>query len=271
VRDLVIGIKAALVTGEEIKAGGKVVKNVAGYDMCKLFTGSMGTLGIITEATVRLAPVPELSCTIVVSGEWRDATAFLDTLAATPLVPAAVTLLNDGGEGDKWRVAVWCEGLEQDVTRHLRDVETVAGRIGAPVETLRDGAQTVFWGKIRDMPLAAGCCIYRLIVPRAAVKSCIDALKVLGPPAPAVAGDMIAGTLWLSWPAESKFAERFPDLISLATAHRGHAVLFAAAEHLKENIDVWGPPPASIGIMQKIKQEFDPGGVLNPGRFIGGL
>ena len=68
VRDLVIGMRVALATGEHIKAGGKVVKNVAGYDMCKLFVGSFGTLGIITEITVRMAPLPEASATLLASG-----------------------------------------------------------------------------------------------------------------------------------------------------------------------------------------------------------
>ena len=73
VRDLVIGMKVALPTGEQIKAGGKVVKNVAGYDMCKLFVGSLGTLGIITEVTMRMTPIPETAATVAVSGRSNGA------------------------------------------------------------------------------------------------------------------------------------------------------------------------------------------------------
>jgi glycolate oxidase FAD binding subunit len=220
---------------------------------------------------VRLAPVPESTASIIVSGDLDAASAFLEALAATALLPAAVSLTNAGGEDETWRVAVWCDGLEQDVTRHLRDLEALARRMDAPVETLRDGAHRAHWDKICSSPLAHERCVYRMIVPRACLRSTIDAVAALGAPAPLIIAGAVTGTIWLSWPAEKAFVTRLPRLISIATAHRGHAVLFAAPERLKENIDVWGPPPASLGIMQRIKQQFDPGGVLNPDIFLGGL
>ena len=94
IRDLVIGMKVALITGAQIKAGGKVVKNVAGYDMCKLFTGSLGTLGVITEVTVRVAPIAETTATIIASGSFDEVVEFVDRLSQSPLLPAAVVLMN---------------------------------------------------------------------------------------------------------------------------------------------------------------------------------
>jgi len=94
IRDLVIGMKVALITGAQIKAGGKVVKNVAGYDMCKLFTGSLGTLGVITEVTVRVAPIAETTATITASGSFDEVVEFVGRLSQSPLLPAAVVLMN---------------------------------------------------------------------------------------------------------------------------------------------------------------------------------
>jgi glycolate dehydrogenase FAD-binding subunit len=108
VRDLVIGMRVVLASGEQIKAGGKVVKNVAGYDMCKLFVGSLGTLGIVTEVTLRMAPIAERTATLITSGTLTQAERFTDELSRSQLLPAAVFLSNDG-ETEHWRLAVWCE------------------------------------------------------------------------------------------------------------------------------------------------------------------
>jgi glycolate oxidase FAD binding subunit len=88
---------------------------------------------------------------------------------------------------------------------------------------------------------------------------------------PEVVSDVAMGTVWLSWPADSQAAAIWPQLISLATAHRGHAVMFSAPHELKEGIDVWGTPPTTFSLMRKIKQQFDPSGLLNPGRFLAGI
>jgi glycolate oxidase FAD binding subunit len=121
-----------LATGERIKAGGKVVKNVAGYDLCKLFIGSLGTLGIVTEATFRMAPLPERAASFVAAGPMDRCARFADDLSSSPLLPAAVTVLDAETAGRSFRntgttaVAVWVEGFDEAVARHLRDLETIA-------------------------------------------------------------------------------------------------------------------------------------------------
>ncbi len=136
VRDLVIGMKVALASGESIKAGGKVVKNVAGYDMCKLFVGSLGTLGIITEATFRVAPAAESAATFIGRGTLAQAQRFIAELSLSRLLPAAVFLLSEKAQKD-CRVAVWCDGFAETVERHLREFQAMAGRIGATPEVAR--------------------------------------------------------------------------------------------------------------------------------------
>ena len=132
VRDLVIGMKVALMTGEQIKAGGKVVKNVAGYDMCKLFTGSLGTLGVITEVTVRVAPIAETAATIIASGIFDEVVEFVDQLSQSPLLPAAVVLMNSHrqyGSGNPWQAAVWCDGLQETSRGTCRTLKSWRGNL----------------------------------------------------------------------------------------------------------------------------------------------
>ena len=274
-RDLVTGMKVALATGEQIKAGGKVVKNVAGYDMCKLFTGSLGTLGIITQLTLRVAPVPESMAALVASGGLNATMELVDGLSKSQLVPAAITVLHRPRPQiteKTWQVAVWCEGLPETVARQLSDGELMARRVGLGTEILRGGSHGNLWNEIRDFPLRGERCVYRVIVPRATAGYLIEELETrASEPTAAFLADMVTGTIWLSWPASSQAAAAWPQLLSLATEHHGHAVMFAAPDSLKEGRDVWGAPPAALSLMQGIKRQFDPDALLNPGRLIGGL
>jgi glycolate oxidase FAD binding subunit len=179
---------------------------------------------------------------------------------------------SQNSEADKkWQVAVWCEGQPENVTRHLFDAETLAQRLGLATATLRDRAHGELWDSVRDFPLGAERCAYRATLPRAEVVGFIDALSQTRESVAAIIIDTVMGTVWLSWPATSQAATVWPELIALAAAHRGHLVMFAAPQQFKDERDVWGPPPAAHSLMRKIKQQFDPDGLLNPGRFIGGI
>jgi len=272
VRDLVIGMKVVLASGEQIKAGGKVVKNVAGYDMCKLFTGSLGSLGIITELTVRVAPVPERSATGVAWGSFEQAEKLAGETTNSRLLPAAVFLRNNAVE-QHWRLAVSFEGFTETVARQLRELNSLAQRLGMRSETLGADNQQPVWQELRDSPLAAGQLVFRMTVPRKSLAQLIRALEISpsGAPAPAIVADMAMGTIWIVGAANQTFAGDFSQLISLAQQQRGHAVMFASPAELKQGVEVWGPAPPALALMREIKQKFDPMGLLNPGRFIGGL
>jgi glycolate oxidase FAD binding subunit len=274
IRDLVIGMKVALISGEQIKAGGKVVKNVAGYDMCKLFTGALGTLGVISETTVRVAPIPETTATIIVSGELPETSQFVDALSHSVLLPAAVMLLNSQqqrGAVKQWQAAIWFEGFDVSVARQLSDADKLAREYGLDTVIVRGSGHKELWDGLRDFPLAANHCVYRVTVPRAAVGKFIEAVGETTASLPAVVSDVVTGTIWLSCEANQPATAIWPQLISLATAHRGYAVMFSAPYQLKAGLDIWGPPPPTFPLMRKIKQQFDPKGLLNPGRYIAGL
>jgi glycolate oxidase FAD binding subunit len=276
VRDLVIGLKAVLASGEQIKAGGKVVKNVAGYDVCKLFVGSLGTLGVISEVTLRLAPLPESAATLLVSGMLRQVLPLVGELRRSVLLPVAVVVLNssadhrlDGG----WTVAVLCEGFQESVERHLADIGTIAQRLRLNREIFRDNRHYQVWRQICDTPLQPSQSIFRLTVPPAAVSRSLEIIDGwrTEDSSGQIMSDAHAGTIWISLEPSAPPAGWLKQLLALASEQRGHVVLFAAPPSAKEGIDVWGHLPPSISIMREIKQQFDPKRLLNPGRFIGGI
>jgi glycolate oxidase FAD binding subunit len=279
VRDLVIGMKVALLSGEEIKAGGKVVKNVAGYDMCKLFVGSLGTLGIITETTVRMVPIPETAATLIALGNLPQVGQLADELSRSSLLPAAVVLMNPpaspvaDGSQETWRLAVWSEGFEESVARHLRETQATAERLGLTTIVLSDKAHEQLWTKLRDFPLEAERLIYRATVPRGSVAEFVTTVDDWcgADFHPAIVSDLVAGTVWISLAANPDVATTWSKLIAAARDCQGHAIILSAPPGAKHGIDIWGSPPSSLWLMREIKRQFDPKGLLNPGRFVAGI
>jgi glycolate oxidase FAD binding subunit len=279
VRDLVIGMKVALITGEQIKAGGKVVKNVAGYDMCKLFVGSLGTLGIITEVTLRVAPIPETTATFAATGALEQILAFTRELSRSSLLPTAITILtaavakSEVNSIDEVMVAVSCEGFEETVRRHLRELQRLAAPAGIKAEVLRTEAQRDLWSQIQNFPLQSEQLVYRIIVPLAAVGPAVRTIEswTAADQSSKIIANPGTGTVWIGFDADESGIAWFGKLIAFAREQHGHAVLFSAPAALKRNLDVWGVAPPSLPLMQEIKHQLDPEGLLNPGRLFIGL
>ncbi|HWP60732.1 MAG TPA: FAD-binding oxidoreductase [Candidatus Acidoferrales bacterium] len=275
VRDLVIGMKAILASGEEIKSGGKVVKNVAGYDLCKLFVGSLGTLGIITEVTFKMMPLPETAATFIAQGTLDECIKLADSTFASMLLPAAITLFNakaasaQGFQKDEAAVAVWFEGFAQAVERELCDVELLARPSGLAVEVLRGDRHDGFWRRVCEFGTEESNVFYRLTVPLGAVGGMVAALE--GANDVCLIAHAGSGTILLEMKATGEAIERHAKLIERAKEVGGHVMLAAAPPALKKNIDVWGPAPPSVVLMREIKARFDPAGLLNPGRFLSAI
>jgi glycolate oxidase FAD binding subunit len=279
VRDLVIGMRVVLATGEQIKAGGKVVKNVAGYDLCKLFVGSLGTLGIITEVTFKMAPLAETAGTLIAQGSLADCIKMVEEISSSTLLPPAVTLFNaaaakaEGFETEAAAVAVWTDGFTEAVERHLLDFQSIAERIGLATETLRSHQHAGFWQQVCNFGAGREIVLYRLTVPLGSVSAVLVALdqRSAASAATQIVAHAGSGTILVQTQADIPDIAWFSKLTEMANQHHGHAVVLAAPSALKKDLDVWGPSPPSLNIMRKIKHQFDPHGILNPGRFIAKL
>lgn len=249
VRDQLIGVKVVGADGSVSKGGGKVVKNVTGYDMCKLYTGSLGTLGVIVEASFKLAPVPPLDATVQATfKELIPAFEAARAIYRSGLPVRACELLAEGGE---YRLATWLGGGRASVERQQRDVGAMCAA-AATVETVEEAP--AFWRRMEDFGRDGSHSITRLSV------------------LPSRTGELLAqlppGSVWLSRALSGVtyvLDHQLPAVLG------GYAVLEACSLETKRRIDVWGPPGSDFKLMERIKHEFDPNGILNPGRYVGRL
>jgi glycolate oxidase FAD binding subunit len=273
-RDLIIGIGMALADGRIAKAGGRVVKNVAGYDLARMLCGSLGSLAVITTATFKLAPAPRASRTVVAQPEHAGVLGQLTlALLAKPTSPAAMELTWPPGEllirfqtteraaedqaaqvlqvcrAHRVRASI-AAGAEEDALWR-----THAARAGG---TDRPGATI----KISILPTAVGDAVAH--AERAASSRGVDWLMY---------GRAALGVLYVHLRDNDvdRVAEVIADLRRHAASHRGSAVALHGPPGLAQRIEPWGDLGNAFATMQAIKARFDPNGVLNPGRGPGGL
>jgi glycolate oxidase FAD binding subunit len=298
-RDLLIGVTLVRADGIVARAGGKVVKNVAGYDIGKLLAGSYGTLGLITEATFRLHPRPRAAAYISLAsppGSAGDAAAALLAVAGSPLAPVAAEL-DWPGQDAPVSIAVALEG----------DAESVAERAALMHNLLRDqpaGSAAApeisdqppgWWGR---GPAAAGAgTVLRIAFWAGQLGTVLAAVRAAAGSTgldPAVGGSAAAGVLHAALPATAPAAavRRFVDGLRGALAggrpgpaavtpagpapgsagppSRASVVVLTAPPGLRGELDMWGPVPAA-GLMRAVKDQFDPEHRMSPGRFAGGI
>jgi glycolate oxidase FAD binding subunit len=276
-RDHVLGMRAVTGWGEVIRSGGRVLKNVTGLDLCKLLTGSHGTLGVITEVTLKVLPAPEAVGTVILPG--LNAVAGVAALSAALGSPYSVSaaawlpaeaaarvpvLAGFGGSVAMARIEDFAASVIYRTAR-LRDDLNHAG-----AELLDDGASRDVWRSVRDlMPLQASVAdaVWRVSVrPSAgpvvlrAVSDAIDARGFL---------DWGGGLVWLAGPAT---AAAHAAVQTAAKAAGGSWMLMRAAEPLRASVEVIPPEPEPLSrITRRVKAALDPGGILNPGRMYAGL
>jgi glycolate oxidase FAD binding subunit len=277
-RDLLIGITVVIADGTVAKAGGKVVKNVAGYDLGKLFAGSYGTLGLITQATFRLHPAPAAAATVSLDcPDPQSAQAAALTIARSPLAPSAVELDWPSAE-TAITVTALIEGDEPSVAERSQRMVDLLGRgaaesgsaqtkradpdLGGPTPTL---LRVAFWPGQLGLALDTIRTVARergldLAIGGSAAGVLHVTLDSQSSPA-AVAGFVAALRAGLS-----ELANADPGMPPSVAS----AVVLDAPAAVRDAVDMWGPVP-SLDLMRAVKYQFDPDHRMAPGRFAGGI
>lgn len=282
VRDYVIGISAVDGRGIAFQGGGRVVKNVAGYDFCKLLTGSLGTLGVISQITLKVVPIPEaarlLECA---AADIDQAERLLAALVTSRTTPTAIELLVGGVWGERPKVLVGLEGTAAEVewmTGQLRSEWAELGirdpRTLLPVEEAATWRRLTEFAAASSADASAGALAIKAAVKPSAVLRFIQELRAIDPGATCVAH---AGNgIVLARCGGLKPADIAKTLIQrvqpAAAACSGRIVVYAAPDGSDLTRQaVWGAAGSDAGLMRSVKQQFDPAGLLNPGRFVYGI
>jgi len=288
-RDAIIGLEVVQADGTRLRTGGRVVKNVTGYDLNKLFVGSFGTLGIIARVNVKLRPLPEADATIVfLDAEWERLASGARRILDSELEPAAVVLLNEGALAplplDHQRKALLVRFLETApaVAYQVERAKALARALSREVVELSDHASRSLWEAIgrlhrlipTDLRLRLSVLpahtIEALRASERAMNGTLAAPYLLAQPGTGIVhiGGRMMGT------GEETFSPIVQAIAQLRTtwaAHRGRVIIECAPPEMKRHVDVWGEVGSSLPLMRALKRAFDPKRILSPGRFVAGL
>jgi glycolate oxidase FAD binding subunit len=263
-RDAMLGVRFVNGRGEVVKSGGRVMKNVTGYDLTKLICGSYGTLGVLSEIAFKVLPKPEAEATLVCEGLGAaDGVAALNAALASPFGITGAAHMGGDAEG---RSLVRIEGLAGSVAYRR---EQLAGLLGAGWEAVSGATSAALWGEVRDVaPFAGrGGAVWRVSVKPTDGPVLCEALRVAGLDHDALF-DWGGGLVWL---LTAETGDGGAAAIRRETgALGGHATLVRASAATRAAVEVFEPEPATLAtISAGLRAKFDPAGILNPGRMRG--
>ena len=295
-RDMVLGMKIATTEGKLIKAGGRVVKNVAGYDLVKVLVGSYGTLGVIVEASLKLFPLPAERATFVASVRGLDSARELRRkILNSPLQPMRMALL-DATAASLSRAGtpldtqtreseLWLEtgGTPRVIERSERELEALARDAGVEPRRLDSHDAEFVWERISDfrtwmVASRPAVLILKAALPPAASEDFLSCAREEAGKAglfTASFGQTAVGIiylcLWADRETVTPWAPLISDLRQKAQSVNGALIVEQCPSELKSTLDVWGPAGDDLELMRQLKLAWDPKQVLSPGRFLGGL
>lgn len=298
-RDLIIGTKAVFPNGDVVVSGGKTVKNVSGYDMCKLLIGSYGTLGIICEVTFKLLPLPEKEATLSLSfAKLEEADRFAREMRSSQLIPSSIEILNSAAvqkmkysmptaADGNYLVAIGLEGVSESIDRQIAEMSEMGKKHGVlEAATLDSEKHQAFWAAIRDFPdgLAheypnAICLKSNFLISKSGemIASYEKGAKDHGIDCPLIChcGNGILYSYVLAGKKlRSKigsFVELIGKLTSEAVKNGGNLVVESSPLLIKKQVNVWGEERSDSLVMRRVKEQIDPASILNRGRFVGGI
>ncbi len=269
-RDLLIGVRFVGHAGRAVHGGGRVVKNVAGYDLMKVMTGSFGTLGIITEAAFKLRPIPE-GYTTGIAPFARAADAFGAAMKLHDTLPLVhVEVLSPAFAARFGHPGAFL--LMAAIAGNASELEYQRGHFGGlDGVAFSEGARAVeTYEQLRDLEFAPAAIAAQLATAPAELGRCVEGLgaEFRAHAGCGVAQIFIGGEF--DYPAQAR--ETLNRWRGAAHAAHGHLRLLAAAPALRSELDFFDEPPASaLKLMRRLKTAFDPAGIFNPGCFVGGI
>ncbi|MBW4569544.1 MAG: FAD-binding oxidoreductase [Tolypothrix carrinoi HA7290-LM1] len=267
VRDQLLGITFVRADGQIAKAGGRVVKNVAGYDLMKLFTGSYSTLGIISQATFRVYPLPEISGTVVLTGRALAISQAAETLRGSALTPTGADLLSSQvvsnlGLGKGLGLIARFQSIVESVKEQSNRLLEVGEKLGLEGTIYSAADEADLWQKLREqmhsgvrdviickigvLPTAGVEVLTQVEVGLVHINSGLGVLRLEGE------GEVV-------------------KMRSLCEGNSGFLTILSAPIAVKQKVDVWGYRGNALQIMRGIKKEFDGKNILSPGRFVAGI
>ena len=288
-RDLVLGMRVVQSNGTVVKSGGKVVKNVAGYDLNKLYLGSFGTLGVITEVSLKLQPLPEIERTILLTfTEIEEAVNVASEISGSQILPTVLNLFVNGApltDTPEPCLLIDLDGHPETVEWQSDSVKTIAqqnGTIGVEVyEGQRRQELRVSMCAFPEGGSATPTIICRANLRITDTGNFVNAALELNKSAPwrmRAMGLMGNGVVYLAFsdfPNDDVPVQQVANVVTnlrdAAANVGGNLIVESAPAALKHQIDVWGPIGRSFELMKAIKTKLDPIGLLNVGRFVGGI
>jgi glycolate oxidase FAD binding subunit len=288
-RDIVIGLHVVQASGEVTRSGGSVVKNVAGYDLNKLYIGSLGTLGIIIEANFKLQPLAISERTLILTfSNAEDAIRMVIELLGSLLTPSAIELIDSNAASDitdffgftlptnGYTLAVNFEGSTTMIDRQVNETHLLARKNDALLgDELVGMAQDQFWNIVRDHTQGTVTCKAVVLVSKMAdyLRTIKQVCKYHGLESAVVAhaGNGIMYIELRPGDATQRLVKTIQELRFYAQEARGSLIVERCPSNLKRLISVWGEPDQNFFLMEQLKHRFDPKGTFVQGRFVGGL
>src|SRR5262245_48509127 len=282
-RDWLIGVAVVHADGQITRAGGKVVKNVAGYDLCKLYAGSFGTLAVIAEASFKLRALPPCEKTVVFySREAESLCSLVARITDSDVQPAAMELISPYDEAttplDAEHFSLALRFLSEAETVDWQVEETARVGSGLRHATLGRSDADEFWRAYHESETSPRA---EFILKLSALPSDLNALiaginrATLRTRLRAHAANGVvrlrSDERWLDGLKTEERLIKLAEMRRLAQALGGQMLILRAPDEIKSQIDVWGEVGPGRGLMRALKEKFDPGSLLNPGRFVAGI
>ncbi|MEA5582453.1 FAD-binding oxidoreductase [Nodularia harveyana UHCC-0300] len=268
VRDQLLGITFVRADGQIAKAGGRVVKNVAGYDLMKLFTGSYSTLGVISQVTLRVYPLPETSGTVVLTGTAEAISQAANILRSSALTPTQADLLSSQltsqlGLNQGLGLMVRFQSISESVTEQSNRLLAVGEKLGLNGTIYLHEHEASLWQRLRELidnPVTESAITCKIgVLPTMAVEVLSQAEMGLI--------HLSSGLGWLQFEDENQVLK----MRQRCEENRGFLSILTAPHKVKEVMDVWGYSGNSLQVMRQIKAQFDIQNIFSPGRFVGGI